>query len=90
MSEQKKNLLEKLKALPIEDVLKYESAAVTAGRIINVIGIILCFLMLAFPGPLVFLICIPIVLLIGNMGAGIGHSLGEIRRHLLDPKRVDK
>jgi len=82
MSEQKKNLLEKLKALPIEDVLKYESAAVTAGRIINVIGITLCVLMLAFPETLVMLICVPIVLVIANMGAGIGNSLVEIRRHL--------
>lgn len=82
--------LKKLKALPIEELAKYESAAVTASRITDIIGISCILLMLFFPVELIFLLCIPVVCLVANMGAGFNKSLIEIRHILANPKRADK
>jgi hypothetical protein len=90
MSEKRTEFLEKLKALPMDELVKYESAAVTAGRITDVIGISCFLLMFFFPVELTFLFCVPIVFVVANMGAGFNKSLIEIRQILANPKRVDK
>ena len=82
MSDKKSTFLEKLKAMPIDEVIKYESAAVQAGRIIDVIGISCALLMMFFPTILVLMICIPALALIAKMGAVIGQSLVDIREHI--------
>ena len=90
MSERKSAFLEKLKALPLDELVKYETAAVQAGRITDVVGIGCFLLMFFFPMELVFLLCVPIVCVAASMGAGIGNSLVEISRILANPKRADK
>ena len=86
MSEARKTLIEKLKTLPIDEVLKYESAAVIATRVLNTLGVLFCLLMFIVPDAIIIILCVPVLLLLANMGAGIGNSLIEIRRHLQNPK----
>jgi len=88
--EAKTGLLEKLKKSSIEELTKYESAAIAANRIINVIGISLLLLMFIFPIGTIILVSSVSVLLLANMGVNVNRSLIEVRRYLRDPKRVDK
>jgi hypothetical protein len=86
MSDEKSELMMKIKKMPLEEILKYESAAVTAGRILNTIGISCFLLMFFFPEVLVILVCAPIIMLVAHAGTGIGNTLSHIRHHLQNMK----
>lgn len=78
MNEKQTTFLEKMKALPAEDLLKYKSAAIQAKRILDVLGIACILTMLVFPIALVLVPCIPLAYILAKTSSNINLSLIEI------------
>jgi hypothetical protein len=91
MSEAEKRNIEKLKTLPLVDLVRYKSAAASTKTSINLVGIS-CFLMI-FILPSNLFISIPLVFLtslLANIGVGIDNFLVEIKKNLLRFPSTDK
>lgn len=83
-------LLEQLKVLSVEELAKYESAAISACKIINVVGVICCLIMFFYPITLVIIFGILAVGVLANSHVNINNTLGEIRLLISKLKRADK
>lgn len=82
MSDNKEAFLDKVKKMPMEELVKYKNTAITMNRFINIFGISCCLLMVFFPVLITVMIGVPSVCFLANIGAGIGKSLEEIRRNM--------
>lgn len=82
MNDKNSALLKQIKAMPLDEIIRYESAAVMAGRIINVIGVACFLLMFLFPNIIIVIAALATIGILSHMGTGIGNTLFHIREHL--------
>lgn len=82
MSDEKDILMQKLGQLPLEEILKYESAAVFAGRFIDIVGISMILIFTMFPSFLLGLLGVPAIIILAEKGSNIDNALITIRRYV--------
>ena len=87
MSEENTAFLEKIKHLSVEELIKYELAALRLARLINVIGIFGILIMLIYPLLPILFLGTPVIGLLAVMETGINRSIVIIRELLLNPKK---
>lgn len=82
--------IEQLKALSAEELGKYESAAISACKIIDVFGALCCFIMIAYPMTFVLIFGVVAVGVLANSYVNINGTLVDIRLLIDKLKRADK
>ena len=82
MIDNKETFLDKVKKMPIEELVKYKNTAITMNRFINIFGISCCLLIIFFPVLITLVVCVPAVCFLANIGTVIGKSLEEISRNM--------
>lgn len=80
-------LIKKIRVMPLEELVAYESAAISANRFITFVGVICLFFMLVFPSLLTILPGVILVYVMANISAGVDITIKEIRNRL---EKIDK
>lgn len=80
-------LIKKIRVMPLEELVAYESAAISTNRFITFVGVICLFFMLVFPSLLTILPGVILVYVMANISAGVDITIKEIRNRL---EKIDK
>lgn len=78
----REELIRRIKSMPEDELIAYQSAAISTNRFIMLAGVSCLFFMLAFPS---FLTLIPgaiLVYLMANISAGVDITIREIKTQL--------
>lgn len=78
----KEELIKRIKTMPEEELLAYESAAISTNRFITLLGVFCLFFMLAFPSMLTILPGVVLVYVMANISAGVDITIREVRIRL--------
>ena len=81
MSKQE-NLIKQLKLLSLDELIKYETAGVSACRVVNAFGILCCLIMLFYPMTFVIIFGILAVGVLANSHVNISNTLIHIRQYI--------
>ena len=91
MSNEKENAMEELikriRLMPEDELIAYQTAAISTNRFIMLFGVSCLFFMLAFPSLLTLIPGVILVYFMANTSAGIDITIREIRNRL---KTFDK
>lgn len=80
-------LIKKIRVMPLEELVAYESAAISTNRFITFVGVICLFFMLVFPSLLTILPGVILVYIMANISTGVDIAIKEIRNRL---EKIDK
>lgn len=80
-------LIKKIRVMPLEELVAYESAAISTNRFITFIGVTCLFFMLVFPSLLIILPGVILVYIMANISTGVDIAIKEIRNRL---EKIDK
>ncbi len=81
------NVLAKLDAMSLDELLQYDRAAKTTNFIVNTFGVLLSFILLIYMTPLAILMCGVILYVLGSLGAGISDTRYLLKERIL---KLDK
>lgn len=79
-------LIKKIRVMQLEELVAYESAAISTNRFITLIGVFCLFFMLAFPSLLTILPGVVLVYVIANISV-VDITIKEIKNQL---EKIDK
>lgn len=77
-----KDLLQDLEKMPVDELLRYESAAAITNRIVSFFGVTFLLLILFFPSIWTILVGFIIVYILGLFAASLCDFLTLVREHL--------
>jgi ABC-type transport system involved in cytochrome bd biosynthesis fused ATPase/permease subunit len=84
----KEDFLHTIDKMPIDEVLRYKSAAIFTRRVIDILGVGFLLLLLLFPNVWMIIACTFFVFVLSNFSVTLDQFLTVIRDKLV--KRLDK
>lgn len=84
----KEDFLNSIDKMPVDEVLRYESAAIFTRRVVDILGVGFLLLLLTFPNIWMIIACTFFVYILSNFSVTLNQFLTVVRDKL--EKRLDK
>ncbi len=80
--DEKKEFLDKIRKMPVEELMKYESAAKFTNKMVGTLAVSIILLTMFFPSIFLIVASAITVYVLGNMSAGISDFIVVVQKQL--------